>query len=192
MIRKLIAIDLFPMEKVAKDMGFKHIPIKELIEWTKNNHDRKNVDVVETLVTIVKKVPSDETPETIANTISTYNSKLYALQMSGAKVLECPSKPSLNTLSGYKQSDDQRLMIYTLITAIKLKAEYVVLMAADGDYAPMIEALRTEGIRTEVVAPEYMLSNDLRRYAIKVIDYNTVLQGIAKSSPEIITNLYGY
>jgi len=70
------------------------------------------------------------------------------------------------------------LMIRTLIMAMKLRPDFVILVASDGDYAPVVEALRDEGIRTEVVASVHLLVNDLRRHAVKVIDLDNMLEGI--------------
>ena len=52
---------------------------------------------------------------------------------------------------GFKQSDDQRLVIATLSLALRLRPDFVVLAAGDGDFAPMVWELRNEGIRTEVL-----------------------------------------
>ena len=62
--------------------------------------------------------------------------------------------------------------------ALKLRPDFVLLFAADGDFAPMVELLRNEGIRTEVVAPLDMLATDLRRYASNVVDFDALLDSI--------------
>lgn len=177
-LKKLIAVDLIPTERRAVERwGFRYFPLREFIDLCAND----DVDVIETLVTLQKRVPEDDTAESIAQVSQQFENKRYALEMSGGKVIECPAKRSANSQSGFKQSDDQRLMIKTLTLAMKLKPDILTLVAADSDYAPMVEALRDEGIRTEVIAAPEMLANDLRRHAVRVIDINIYLEKIYES-----------
>ena len=123
----------------------------------------------------MKRVPESDSPEAIATNQEQYDRKVYALEMSGAKVVECPAKRSGNTQSGFKQSDDFRLMVATMLTCMKLKPDFLVLVAGDGDYRAMVEGLRSEGVRTEVIAPISNLASDLRRVCVNVIDLDDVL-----------------
>ncbi|MDR2488466.1 MAG: NYN domain-containing protein [Desulfovibrio sp.] len=173
-IRKLVAIDLLPTERRAKEMGFPYFPVQEFIARCSEGH----VDIIEVLCTLQLRVPEDDTVEALAQARQQFEKKRYALEMCGVRIIECPSKRSQNSPSGFKQSDDQRLMIRTLILAMKLRPDFVILVASDGDYTPMVEALRDEGIRTEVVASMPLLANDLRRHAVKVTDMDEVLGGI--------------
>ena len=175
MMKKLISIDLVPMEYRAKDLGFPYMPIKEIIEFCSQ---QGAVDIIETLVPLIRRVPSDETDESVSKVTQAFNKKQFALQMSGARVIECPSKISSSSASGYKQSDDQRLMLTTLMLAMKLRPRYLMLFAADGDFAPLVEVLRGEGIRTEIVAPLDTLASELKRHATRVIDYDAMLREI--------------
>ena len=106
------------------------------------------------------------------------SNKRLAMQLNGMNVIECPTKRSASSPSGFKQSDDIRLMLTTITMALKLRPDFVLLFAADGDFAPMVELLRNEGIRTEVVAPLDMLATDLRRYASNVVDFDALLDSI--------------
>ncbi len=171
-IRKLVAVDLVPSELCAKRKGFAFFPLREFLEWCRGD----NVDVIEALVTLQRRVPDNDSPAALAQTAQQFENKRYALEMSGARIIESPSKRSHNSPSGFKQSDDQRLMIKTLTLAMKLRPDFLVLVAADGDYAPMIEALRDEGIRTEVAASAEMLAGDLRRHAVRVLDLEAILE----------------
>ena len=173
MVRKIISIDLNPMEYYAKSKGLPYLPIEDIIEIFKE-HDK--VDVIECLVPLVRRVPEDDSAEALSRVTQAFISKQYALQMSGARVIEAPSKPAGN--NGYKQSDDQRLMLTTLLLAMKLKPDYVTLFAADGDFAPMVEMLRTEGIRTEIVSPMDILAGELKKHAVRVIDFDDVIRKI--------------
>ncbi len=175
MVKKIIAIDLLPLEYYAKRFGFPYMPIKEIISLCGDNG---KVDIIETLVPLVHRVPNDATDESISRVTTAFASKQYALQMSGCRVLECTSKSSPMSPTGYKQSDDQRLMLTSLMLCMKLRPDFLTLFAADGDFAPMVEMLREEGVRTEIVAPMGSLANDLKRYATNVIDFDKMLQTI--------------
>ena len=118
MIRKIIAVDLLPMERRAKEFGFPYIPLKELHDMCAEG----DVDVIETLVTLPERQPENDTPEAVAKAHVQHVNKRNALQLSGARVIECPSKRSQSTPSGFKQSDDQRLMLTTLILARAMPA----------------------------------------------------------------------
>lgn len=176
MIRKIIAVDLLPMERRAKEFGFPYIPLKELHDMCAEG----DVDVIETLVTLPERQPENDTPEAVAKAHVQHVNKRNALQLSGARVIECPSKRSQSTPSGFKQSDDQRLMLTTLMLAMKLRPDFVMLFAADGDFAPMVELLRQEGIRTEVVASPTMLASELCRHAVNVVDYDELLKSVKR------------
>lgn len=175
-MKKIIAIDLLPAERCAKNCGFPHFPLKPFVELCKQG----DVDILEVLCTLQKRVPENDSPEAVAEVNKQFENKRYALEMLGARIIECPAKRSQNSPSGYKQSDDQRLMITTLTLAMKLRPDFVTLVAADGDYAPMVEALRMEGIRTEVVAHPDMLASDLKRVAVNVADLDEILNSLEK------------
>ena len=167
MIRKILSIDLTPIEYHAKTFGFPYLPIAGIISCCRADG---KTDVVETLVPLVRRVPSNFTDESISKVTTAFSHKQYALQLSGARVIECSSKSSASSASGYKQSDDQRLMLTTLMLCMKLRPDYLMLFAADGDFAPMVDILRSEGIRTEVVAPLDSIAAELKRYATKIHD----------------------
>ena len=171
MIKKLIAIDLVPMEHRAQAFGLPYMPITEIIRHCSEG----DTDIIETLVTLTRRTPEKDSEESLAKVTQQFNRKKYALQLAGARVIECPSKFSHG---GYKQSDDQRLMLTTLMLAMKLKPDYVMLFAGDGDFAPLVEVLRGEGIRTEIVAPLNILAGELRRHAARVIDFDAMLKQI--------------
>ena len=173
MLKKVIAIDMQNAENIAKGMGLPYFPVKEFRSKIMQGND---VDVIEMLATVVLRVPEDETPEAKATVTAQVEKKQYALEMSGAKVIICPAKPTQG--GGYKHSDDQRLMITTLSCCMKLRPDFLVFVGGDGDYAPMLWELRNEGIRIEVVADPKNLANDLRRVAYNVVDLNEILRKI--------------
>lgn len=171
MIRKIIAIDLTPCDMVARERGDHFFPVQAVRELIAGD----DVDVLETLVTLVERVAEDN-PESIASNKVNFMRKQHALEEAGARVIRAPAKRMPD--GGFKQSDDQRLIIATLSLALRLRPEFVVLAAADGDFAPMVWELRNEGIRTEVLARPQMLASDLRRAAYSVIDIDDVLNTI--------------
>lgn len=171
MLKKILAIDLTPCEIVARDLGHQYFPVQAVRDLVAG----QGVDLIETLVTLVERV-ADDNPESIATNKQNFTRKQHALEDAGARVIRSPAKrvPDGN----YKQSDDQRLVIATLSLALRLRPDFLVLAAADGDFAPMVWELRNEGIRTEVLARPQMLASDLRRAAYSVIDLDTVLNQI--------------
>jgi uncharacterized LabA/DUF88 family protein len=171
MIRKIFAVDLTPCDIVARERGAHFFPVQAVRELIAGD----DVDVLETLVTLVERVAEDN-PEAIASNKMNFTRKQHALEEAGARVIRAPAKRMPD--GGFKQSDDQRLIIATLSLALRLRPEFVVLAAADGDFAPMVWELRNEGIRTEVLARPQMLASDLRRAAYSVIDIDDVLNTI--------------
>ncbi|MEA3642583.1 MAG: NYN domain-containing protein [Lamprobacter sp.] len=171
MIRKIFAIDLTPCDIVARERGAQFFPVQAVRELIAGD----DVDVLETLVTLVERVAEDN-PESIASNKMNFTRKQHALEESGARVIRAPAKRLPD--GGFKQSDDQRLIIATLSLALRLRPEFLVLAAADGDFAPMVWELRNEGIRTEVLARPQMLASDLRRAAYSVIDIDDVLNTV--------------
>ena len=63
MLKKLIAVDMAYATRVAKQLGMSNFPIQE-------SRDRviqdEGVDVIEILVTVIQKVPREDSPEEIA------------------------------------------------------------------------------------------------------------------------------
>jgi hypothetical protein len=170
-IRKIVAVDSAHADWYSREKyAMSYFPVDKFCSLVAG--DDGEVDVVETLVTAVRKIPENESPEAVATACEQYASKVYALEMSGARVIECPAK---RVTGGYRNSG---LMIACLATCLRLMPDYLVLVASDGDYRPLIEELRSNGIRTEVVSPMQTLSNDLRRVCVNVIDMDNVLENI--------------
>lgn len=171
MIKKIFAIDLTPCEIVARDQGHHYFPVEAMRTLIAGD----DVDLVETLVTLVERV-SDDNPESIASNSVGFTRKRHALEDAGARVIRAPAKRLPD--GGFKQSDDQRLIIATLSLALRLRPDFLVLAAADGDFAPIVWELREVGIRTEVLARPQMLASDLRRAAYSVIDLDEALNRV--------------
>ncbi len=173
----IVAIDLTPSERLAWDAGLPHFPIREIHTILK---DELAADVKEILVTLPKKVPENDSPEAVAENEGRFEGKRWALEMNGARVIVCPAKRSEHTKSGYKQSDDQRLTIKTLTLCMKLKPDYLFLFAGDGDYAPLLEELRNEGIKCILFFQQDMVAKDVRRVAWDVRDIRPLLDRAAE------------
>jgi hypothetical protein len=176
-IRKLIAADMAYAYRVAKQAGFPNFPIREFRELV-NRDD--TVDVIETLVTVIKHVPRDDTPEEIATVATNVQRAKDFFESSGCRAIICPAKRTQD--GGFKQSDDQRLMISTLSTCLRLRPDFLVFVGADGDYAPMLWELRSEGIRTEVVAVRTTLASDLQRASYSVVDLEEIFDTLKRKS----------
>jgi hypothetical protein len=164
-MRKLIAIDSAYADRVARDHGAQYFPTREFIAYQKTAH--ADVDVIEALVTVIDRVPNDDSSEAIAEAASQTRRKTDALEHAGARVIVCPAKRAAD--GGFKQSDDARLMVSTLAACMRLRPEFLQLVGADGDYGPLVWELRSEGIRTEVVATSNALATDLRKAAANII-----------------------
>ncbi|NWH06443.1 NYN domain-containing protein [Desulfobacter latus] len=176
MFKKIIAIDLLPAEYRAKELGMDFFPLSGFRDVVSGQSG--DTDVLEILVPLVRKVPENDSPEALATVTNCFERKRHALQMNGATVIEAPAKRSQSTESSYKQSDDQRLVITTLSMCLRLRPDFLTLVAADGDFSPMVEELRREGIRTEVVASAHMLASDLKKVAWNVIDLDNILENL--------------
>jgi len=172
-IRKVIAIDGANAEHAARHANFRHFPLKELLEIISGDGC---TDVIETLYTIQKRVPADDSPEAVATVSAQVDGKSYALEMIGAKTIVCPAKRVQS--GGFKQSDDQLLQIKTLATCLRLKPDFLTLVSGDDDHAPLVWELREQGIRTEVVALSDMMGSQLKRASYSHIDLNEVFEKI--------------
>ena len=169
MLRKILAVDHAYARRIAVECGRPHFlaAFREVVQGD------DGVDLLESLVFIVKHVPASDSPEDIATTSEQTERLSYALEMNGWRTIICPAKRSGD---GYKQSDDARLVIESLALCLRLRPDFFVLFAGDGDFAPLVWALRAEGIRTEVVASPANLASDLRRAAYTVVEAEPLFQ----------------
>ncbi len=175
MLKKIVAIDSAYAERVARSLNFPHLPLRDILLAIQNDD---SVDILECLVTVNKRVPEDDSAAAIANVAWQIEQKQHALEMNGARTIVCPTKRSQSSASGFKMSDDQRLMITTLSLCLRLRPDFLTFLAADGDYAPLIWELRDQGIRTEVVARKEELASDLQRAAYNFVDLGRLLESI--------------
>jgi hypothetical protein len=174
MITKIIAIDGVYASIAAEHAGLPHFPVRAIRDIVAGGED---VDVLEMFCTVVKKVPENDTPEAVATESTRVMRFQHMLEYQGCNVLVCPDKRGPD---GPKHSDDQRLMITTLSTCLRLRPDFLVFIGADGDYAPMLWELRREGIRTEVVATIKCLANDLKRVAHNVVSLDELFERIKR------------
>jgi uncharacterized LabA/DUF88 family protein len=171
MLRKILAVDHAYARRIAVDRGHPHFPA-EFRQVVQRNDD---VDLLESLVFVVKPVPASDSPEDVAATTEQTERLCYALEMNGWRTVICPAKRSGD---GFKQSDDARLVIESLALCLRLRPDFFVLFAGDGDFAPLVWALREEGIRTEVIASSSNLASDLRRAAYSVVEAEPLFQAL--------------
>ena len=175
MLKKILAVDHAYARRIAVEAGHPHFPA----EFRKLVEREDDVDLLESLIFVVKPVPASDSPEDVA-TVSEQTERLsYALEMNGWRTVICPAKRSGES---YKQSDDARLVIESLALCLRLRPDFFVLFAGDGDFAPLVWALRAEGIRTEVVASASNLASDLRRAAFSVVEAEPLFQALLSNS----------
>lgn len=170
-IRKIIAIDGQNAEYAARNAGFQYFPLHEFLQCV-----MEGADVIETLYTVQKRVPENDSAEAVATVSAQIDNKCHALEMIGAKTIVCPAKRVQD--GSFKQSDDQLLQIKTLSICMRLKPDFLTLVSGDDDHAPLVWELREHGIRTEVIAPDDMLGSQLRRASYSTVDLNQVFQKI--------------
>lgn len=171
-IRKILAVDPGYGHVQACKCGHLRFPAR-----FRNEVATAGVDLIESIIPIIKPVPENDTAEAVATAATKYERTAFAFEMSGWRTVPAPSKRTHD--GGIKRSDDQVLMITVLITALKLRPDVVSLLAADGDFAPLVQALRLEGIRTEVIANHSDLASDLKRVAHNVVELEPLLRRIA-------------
>lgn len=175
MLRKLLAVDHAYARRIAIEKGHPHFPasFREVVQ----GDDR--VDLLESLIFVIKPVPASDSPEDVATASEQTERLSYALEMNGWRTVICPAKRSGD---GFKQSDDARLVIECLALCLRLRPDFFVLFAGDGDFAPLVWALRAEGIRTEVVASAANLASDLRRAAYNVVEAEPLFEALHSDS----------
>ena len=183
--KKIIAIDGQNAERAARNFGFHYFPLNEFLQVITDNG---SADVIETLYTIQKRVPENDSAEAVASISDQIDRKCYAIEMVGAKTIVCPAKRVQD--GSYKQSDDQLLQIKTLSICLRLKPDFLTLVSGDDDHAPLIWELREHGIRTEVVAPDDMLGSQLRRACYSKVDLNQVFKKIQQNTPMLQSRVY--
>jgi uncharacterized LabA/DUF88 family protein len=171
MLRKILAVDHAYARRIAVEQGHPYFPaaLREVVQG------EDGVDLLESLIFIAKPVPASDSPEDVAAVSEQTERLSYALEMHGWRTVICPAKRSGD---GFKQSDDARLVIESLALCLRLRPDFFVLFAGDGDFAPLVWALRAEGIRTEVVASAANLASDLRRAAYGVIEAEPLFQAL--------------
>lgn len=156
-MRTLVAIDLPSLEFKVKEMGFKHFPLEDFLDYLKTDEE---FDIIETFVALQKRQPWENTDEAIIESQKNFDSKKYALEMSGATVITTQS-------SAYKskQADSTHMIVKVLAFCLKHNIDYLVLFANSGDYSYLVAELRANGIRTALYAFDKMLANSLKRVA---------------------------
>lgn len=176
-LKKVVAVDWQNNNSACqKILQGGQLPRWESVIKQVNDDD---VDILEQLIFIPERVPENDSAEALATvTLQARNFSSALQRQTAARVFICPAK---RTPSGdFKQSDDQRLMIKTLSSCLRLKPDFLTLFASDGDYAPMVWELREWGIRTEVVGRN--VAGELREAAYHVVDLEQLLEKIAEEA----------
>lgn len=159
------------------DPGNKRFPFREFHDFIAGDHD----EVIEVFAPVIRFPPNSSQLEDIAAANSAFSKMAFALREQGVNVIEAPARLIRQT-NEVKHSDDQRLMVRLALTCARLKPDFLVLVAADGDYAPLVWGLREEGIRTKLITDQQVLSPDLRNSVFSISDLNNVLTQITRNA----------
>jgi hypothetical protein len=174
-MRNIIGVDAQFAYHFLKRQGlrtdFPYLGLRDLVE-------EGGDQVLDIFAPVIRMTPVDSSPEAIAKASQDFHRVRRALESQGVNVIEAPSKPSG---IGVKHSDDQRLMIRLALVCTRLKPDFLVLVATDGDYAPLVWGLREEGIRTKLISDPHNLASELRAAAYSVSSLNSVLDRLAEA-----------
>jgi uncharacterized LabA/DUF88 family protein len=146
-----------------------HVPYRELVHFLEENGD----EVLDIFAPAIRMPPQTTQDADIARSYEGYIRYSDALRQQGVHVIEAPAKR--NAEGAIKHSDDNRLMIRLALTCMRLRPDFLVLMAADGDYAPLVWGLREEGIRTKLITDPASLASDLRAAVYSISNIFNVL-----------------
>ncbi|MBL8587638.1 MAG: NYN domain-containing protein [Methylobacteriaceae bacterium] len=146
-----------------------HVPYRELVNFLEENGD----EVLDIFAPAIRMPPTGATAEDIARSYEGFIRYSEALRQQGVHVIEAPAKR--NAEGGVKHSDDNRLMIRLALACMRLRPDFLVLIAADGDYAPLVWGLREEGIRTKLITDPAALASDLRAAVYSISNIFNVL-----------------
>lgn len=157
----LLAIDGAFLTSVARQFGLPHIsPATVRASW-----ERHGFDILETFTTLIQEVPDALDDRLVGEKQNSFEKRRRALEAAGATVVPCPSR---RMEGGFKQSDDQRLVVKALSFCLRVRPRFLCLVAGDRDYIPLVEELRSLGIRTQLLTHRDFCSYDLERICWKV------------------------
>lgn len=160
----------------AIDPSNKRFPFREFQDFIAGDSD----EVVEVFAPVIRFPPASQQMEDVVAADSAFSKMAFALREQGVNVIEAPARLIRQT-NEVKHSDDQRLMVRLALTCVRLKPDFLVLVAADGDYAPLVWGLREEGIRTKLITDPQVLSPDLRISVFSISDLHNVLMQIMRN-----------
>ncbi len=157
----LLAIDGAFLTNVARQFGLPHISPAAVRGFLGS----QDFDVLETFTTLIREVPDSLDDRQVGEKQNLFAKRRHALEMAGATVIPCPSR---RMEGGYKQSDDQRLVVKALSFCLRVRPRFLCLAAGDRDYIPLVEELRSEGVRTLLLTHRDFCSYDLERICWQV------------------------
>ena len=156
----LVAIDGAFLTSVARQFGLPHISPATVCGFLEKN----GYDVLETFTTLIQEVPDTNDDRLVGEKQNSFEKRRRALEAAGVTVVPCPSR---RMESGFKQSDDQRLIVKALSFCLRVRPRFFCLAAGDRDYIPLVEELRSQGIRTILLTYRDFCSYDLERICWK-------------------------
>ncbi|EPR42449.1 NYN domain, limkain-b1-type [Desulfovibrio sp. X2] len=157
----LLSIDGAFLTSVARQFWLPHISPADV----RKDVEEQGFDVLETFMTLIREVPDSLDDRQVGEKQNLFAKRRYALELAGATVIPSPAH---RMDQGYKQSDDQRLVVASLSFCLRLKPRFLCLVAGDRDYIPLVEELRSQGIRTLLLTHKDFCANDLERVCWRV------------------------
>jgi len=146
-----------------------HVPYRELVNFLEESGD----EVLDIFAPAIRMPPATMNDADIARSYEGFIRYSEALRQQGVNVIEAPAKRAAE--GAVKHSDDNRLMIRLALSCMRLRPDFLVLVAADGDYAPLVWGLREEGIRTKLITDPAACASDLRAAVYSVSNIFNVL-----------------
>jgi hypothetical protein len=177
-MKNIVGVDaqfvFYALKKANLDVKFPYREISRLIE-------QDGDEVLDMFAPVVRFPPQSDDPLDILKTFEDTKRVSHALEQQGVHVIEAPARQMRDKVTGRewtKHSDDQQLMIRLALVCARLKPDFLVLVAADADYAPLLWGLRNEGIRTKLITDPSNVSPELEKAAYSVSNLFSVLQQV--------------
>ena len=174
-MRNIVGVDaqfvFYSLKKANLDVKFPYRQICSLIE-------RDGDEVLDIFAPVVRFPPQSDDPVDVLKSFEDTQRVTHALEQQGVNVLEAPARQMRDKTGRewVRHSDAHRLMIRLALTCARLKPDFLVLVAADGDYAPLVWGLRGEGIRTKLITDLTCVSPELEAACYSVSNLFNVLE----------------
>lgn len=155
MSKCVMALDVTTFDSRAREMGFKHFPLREAKAYLEEEFD---CDAIEIFIPLEKRAAREDIGETREKADAKFASKCFAMEMSGATVIEFSSRNKI-----HRNDDVHCFALYVLDYCLRVKPDFLILFAQEAGYSHLMKILRQNGIPTILVAFSRNLSNELKK-----------------------------